>query len=101
MTAMRLEARILTAAGAALLAGMILLPSAFAAQAPKGQYPTEAEARTSCPSDGVVWVNLRSGVYHVSASRSYGKTQRGVYMCEREAETGGYRATKPRRPKAA
>jgi hypothetical protein len=28
----------------------------------KGQYPTEAEAKGSCPSDAIVWVNLRSKV---------------------------------------
>jgi len=29
----------------------------------KGQYTTEAEAKASCPSDAVVWVNPVSKVY--------------------------------------
>jgi hypothetical protein len=60
----------------------------------KGQYATESEARTSCPADAVVWVNLRSRVYHGSDSRSYGKTQQGVYMCEKESVAAGFHAPK-------
>ena len=48
----------------------------------KGQYTTEAEAKTNCPSDAVVWVNSESKVYHASGSRNYGKTKTGAYMCE-------------------
>src|SRR5262245_28999852 len=31
----------------------------------KGQFAIEAEAKTSCPTDAVVWVNLRSKFYHL------------------------------------
>ena len=60
----------------------------------KGQYATEAEAKSSCSSDAVVWVNMRSKVYHTSASNAYGKTKQGAYMCEKEATTAGFRARK-------
>jgi hypothetical protein len=53
------------------------------AQLDKGQFKTEAEAKTSCPTDTVVWVNLRSKLYHTSDSKSYGKTKNGAYMCEK------------------
>jgi hypothetical protein len=66
----------------------------------KGQYATEAEAKESCPSDAVVWVNLRSKVYHASGSRSYAKTKQGAYMCEQESVTAGYHAPKNARPVA-
>ena len=42
------------------------VPSATPATLGKGQFKTEAEAKTSCPTDNVVWVNLRSKVYHAS-----------------------------------
>jgi hypothetical protein len=97
--------KLMAAACAALVAGVVLLPSAIAAPAattpPKGQFTAEADAKANCPSDNVVWINLRSRVYHTSASKSYGKTKRGVYMCEKEATTAGYRAPRPRRTKTA
>ena len=97
--------KLMAAVCAALLAGTLLLPSAIAAPAattpPKGQFSSEADAKASCPSENVVWVNLRSRVYHTSASASYGKTKRGVFMCEKEASAAGYRTPKPRRTKTA
>lgn len=60
----------------------------------EGQYPTEAEARAHCPADTVVWVNLKSDVYHFSGSRNYGRTKEGAYMCEKEALSHGDRASK-------
>lgn len=65
------------------------------AAAPKtGQFTTEAEAKSSCPSDTVVWVNTGTKVYHHAGTSSYGKTKRGVYMCEKETSAAGYRAAK-------
>jgi len=67
-----------------------------AAPADKGQYATEADAKASCPSDVVVWVNSISKIYHSSGSRSYGKTRSGAYMCEKDSVAAGFRAPKPR-----
>ena len=66
----------------------------------KGQFATEAEAKASCPTDTVVWVNLRSKIYHVNGSKSYGATKSGAYMCERTSTEAGFRASKPFRPAA-
>jgi len=66
-----------------------------AAAASKDQYATEAEARTNCRADTVVWANSTSKVYHGSSSRSYGKTKSGAYMCEKESAAAGFRAAKP------
>ncbi len=57
-----------------------------------GQFATEALAKAHCPADVVVWVNLKSKVYHFSTSKDYGKTKTGAYVCEKEAE--GFRAAK-------
>ena len=60
----------------------------------KDKYTTEAEAKTNCRADTVVWVNSTSKVYHASSSRSYGKTKTGAYMCEKESAATGFRAAK-------
>ena len=72
-------------------------PASVAAPAEKGQYASEAEAKATCPSDAVVWVNSTSKIYHPSGSRSYGKTRSGAYMCEKDSLTAGFRAPKPAR----
>lgn len=37
-----------------------------------------------------VWVNTRSGVYHLAGSRWYGHTHQGTYMCKADADRQGY-----------
>ena len=59
-----------------------------------GQYATEAQAKSTCASDTVVWVNTESHIYHFKNASDYGKTKQGAYMCEREAVAGGSRAAK-------
>ena len=66
-----------------------------AAAAPKaGQFKTEAEAKASCPSDTVVWVNTGTKVYHYAGNAAYGKTKRGAYVCEKDTAASGYHAAK-------
>jgi len=63
--------------------------------APKaGEFTTEAEAKASCPGDTVVWVNTGTKVYHHAGAAAYGKTKRGVYMCEKDTAAAGFRAAK-------
>jgi hypothetical protein len=59
-----------------------------------GQYRTDAEAKGRCFSDTVVWVNLKSRIYHFAGTKNYGNTKEGAYMCEREAIAQGDRASK-------
>lgn len=75
-------------------------PSAAPA-APKTQYrpraqapvsASEAQAQASCPSDIVVWVNTRSGIYHFKGTHNYGTTKEGTHMCESAAKAAGDRA---------
>ena len=61
-----------------------------AATAPSDQFTTEAAARAHCPGDTVVWATLsRTKAYHLSGDRYYGKTRRGAYMCQKDADKDG------------
>ena len=59
-----------------------------------GQFADEPSAKSRCPTDTVVWVNLPSKVYHFAGGKSYGTTKRGAYMCEKDAIAGENRASK-------
>jgi hypothetical protein len=58
------------------------------------QFPTEQAAQKHCPSDIVVWLNLPTGVYHFKGQRWYGNTKSGAFVCRKEADKEGDRATK-------
>jgi len=62
-----------------------------------GQFTSEANAKSHCPGDTVVWANTRSRVYHYASSRRYGHTKLGAYMCEKETAAAGMRAAKRER----
>ena len=59
-----------------------------------GRYATEAEAKSHCSGDTVVWANLKSKIYHFSGTKDYGTTKEGTYMCEKETAVAGIRAAK-------
>ncbi|HUK11156.1 MAG TPA: hypothetical protein VLX09_25045 [Stellaceae bacterium] len=67
-----------------------------AATGPLGanQFSTETQAKSHCPSDTVVWVNLESKIYHYSSNKNYGNTKSGAYMCEGDTAAAGFRAAK-------
>ena len=71
-------------------------PKPTTAAAPSGanQFANEAQAKSRCPSDIVVWVNTKSRVYHFSGHKDYGTTKEGTYMCEKDATAAGDRAAK-------
>jgi len=46
------------------------------------------------PQKGMVWVNLNTGVYHREGDRWYGKTKKGKFMSEADAQKAGYRPAK-------
>lgn len=57
------------------------------------QFSAESAAKSHCPGDTVVWVNLGgSKAYHMSGDKYYGKTKEGAYMCQKEADQSGYHA---------
>jgi hypothetical protein len=89
---------------AILLAAAVLVPwaaaaspqsrTAIVAYASIPMFSTGIAAQRHCPSDEVVWLNIRSGVYHLNGMRWYGRTENGAYVCRREADAAGYRETR-------
>jgi cytoskeletal protein RodZ len=57
-----------------------------AASAPAASDPQISSAK----SQGMVWVNMDSGVYH-KGGRWYGKTKNGKFMSEGDAKKAGYK----------
>ena len=55
--------------------------------------PAASQQTPPANSNGMVWVNTDSGVYHKPGSRYYGKTKQGKYMTEADAIKAGYRAS--------
>jgi glucan-binding YG repeat protein len=60
----------------------------------KNQFTTEALAKAHCPSDTVVYVNLKSNIYHFAGHKDYGNLKDGTYMCEKDTAGAGARAAK-------
>jgi hypothetical protein len=56
-------------------------------------YTTEQTAQKHCPKDTVVWLNLPTGIYHFQGQRWYANTKTGAFVCEKEADEAGDRAT--------
>ena len=71
-------------------------PGPTAASAPTGanEFAAEAQAKAHCPTDTVIWANLKSKIYHFSGTKDYGTTKEGAYMCEKDAMAQGVRAAK-------
>ena len=67
-------------------------PQATAARPMAPVTASEAQAQASCPSDIVVWLNTKSGIYHFKGNHNYGNTKQGTYMCEPSAKAAGDRA---------
>jgi hypothetical protein len=57
-------------------------------------FNTEQLAKQHCPTDTVVWLNLQTGIYHYKGQHWYGNTKSGAYVCQKEADQAGNRATK-------
>jgi hypothetical protein len=69
-------------------------PSTPGTPAAANEFATEAQAKARCPTDTVVWVTLKSGIYHFAGTRFYGTTKSGAYMCEGDTVAAGMRAAK-------
>jgi hypothetical protein len=60
-------------------------------KAPPTPPPTDAKI-ADAKGKGLVWVNLNTKVYHMSDAATYGKTKRGQFMSEADAQKAGYKA---------
>jgi hypothetical protein len=59
------------------------------------EFKTPAAAAAHCPGDVVVWSTLaKSKTFHLVASRYYGKTRHGAYVCEKDALAAGFHPAK-------
>jgi hypothetical protein len=86
-----------TATGSLVPVEAGVAPSAkHAAKLPKTeQFPSAAAASAHCPNSIVVWSSLGSShSFHLSASRYYGKTKHGAYVCESDALAAGFHQAK-------
>jgi hypothetical protein len=57
-------------------------------------YQSQNSAERACPNDTIVWLNTRSDVYHFQGERWYNNTEEGAFVCEKDADNNGDRATK-------
>jgi hypothetical protein len=64
-----------------------------------GQYKTEADAKSHCGSQEVVWLNTASNVYHFHGHKDYGTTKSGAYLCQADADKIGRAAKNEKGPK--
>jgi hypothetical protein len=91
------ERSAMTSLKAIFLAAVVLFSTAFPAYANAPSAPhfhTEQQAQQHCPNDTVVWVNTKTGVYHLKGERWYGATKAGAYVCRKEADAEGDRMTR-------
>jgi hypothetical protein len=74
---------------------VVLTPTVASALTQSVQlFPAETEAQKHCPANVVVWVNTPTGIYHFKGMRWYGNTNHGAYVCQKEGDQAGYRATR-------
>ena len=62
--------------------------------ADSGTTQNASETARTPPEKGMVWVNTSTGVYHREGDRWYGKTKKGKFMSEADAQKAGYRPAK-------
>ncbi|MGZ5921322.1 MAG: hypothetical protein ACXWLJ_11210 [Rhizomicrobium sp.] len=77
-----------------LCAAMLLLmaPAGGAGAFTQTKFASEDMAHQRCPADMVVWLPVPGNVFIRKGSPGYGATQRGAYICERDAIAAGNRA---------
>lgn len=51
----------------------------------------ESQAQGHCPTDAVVWLDFRKGVYYARGQGPYALGLSGSFVCRGEARASGYR----------
>jgi hypothetical protein len=69
-------------------------PPASSDASEETHFADSQSAQVRCPSEVVVWVNTRTGVFHLPGERWYGMTREGTYECESDAVAEGDRETR-------
>jgi len=81
-------------AAAPMAGALAAAPTKTAKTAGLVTYKTEAEAKTGCAGDVVVWHARGSKVFHGAKSKYFGKTKHGAFACEKAAVAKGLHAAK-------
>jgi len=74
------------------VAMLLLLAPINAGAFTQTKFASEDTAHQRCPTDMVVWLPVPGNVFVRKGNPGYGATQRGAYICERDAITAGNRA---------
>jgi hypothetical protein len=51
----------------------------------------EDQAQRSCPTDKVVWLDFRKGIYYAKGQKRYGQGFDGSFVCLNDAKSSRYR----------
>jgi hypothetical protein len=70
---------------------LVMLAAGNARAFTQTKFASEDTAHQRCPTDMVVWLTLPGNVFIRKGDPRYGTTQRGAYMCERDAIAAGDR----------
>jgi hypothetical protein len=70
----------------------VISPAANAQKSGASKPPQKAtQSTTQGNPDAKVWANATSKTYHCPGARYYGKTKKGEYMTQKQAQEKGYR----------
>lgn len=91
--------RTVAVAMAVLFSAGLAQASQLPAKPIPNQFSSEADAKSHCPGDQIVWATSGKRIYHPSGDKYYGKTKHGAYMCQADAVAAHLRAAKVKKPK--
>jgi len=74
-----------------LVIALVVTSHANDASAQLSLFQTDVQAQQHCPDDTVVWLNSDKRIYYVVGQRLYAQGKKGVFVCQKEARTTGYR----------
>jgi hypothetical protein len=79
--------------GIAATAGIVLFAAGIAdlAALPLTPFRYQEQAQRHCPTDKVVWLDFRKGVYYAKGQKRYAQGFDGSFVCLKEARSSGYR----------
>ena len=77
--------------GFALSVLIVASSSARLAAVPLTPFRYEAQAQRHCPTDKVVWLDFRKGIYFAKQQKRYGQGFNGSFVCRSEARGSRFR----------
>jgi hypothetical protein len=74
-----------------ITAAIVSCTADLAVAIPLTPYRYEAQAQRHCPTDTVVWLDFRKGIYYSKGRRQYAQGDTGAFVCRDEARRSRYR----------